>query len=55
VLETFDRVTVMYAGEALEAGSVADIFERMRHPYTQGLLRSLPLPGSGIERNSPCV
>ncbi len=37
-----DEVMVMYAGRAVEHGSVADIFYRSRHPYTLGLLASLP-------------
>jgi peptide/nickel transport system ATP-binding protein len=37
-----DRVTVMYAGRAVETGSVEDIFYRPRMPYTLGLLGSLP-------------
>jgi oligopeptide/dipeptide ABC transporter ATP-binding protein len=37
-----DRVTVMYAGRAVESGSVEDIFYRARMPYTLGLLGSLP-------------
>jgi len=45
VAESADRVAVMYAGKVVEEGGVADIFERARHPYTQGLLRSVPLPG----------
>src|SRR5690606_12243540 len=40
------RITVMYSGEAVETGSVKDVFDRMRHPYTQGLFRSIPLPGA---------
>ncbi len=46
VLETCDRICVMYSGEAVETGSVADVFDRMRHPYTQALFRSIPLPGA---------
>ncbi|WP_223385514.1 ABC transporter ATP-binding protein [Oricola cellulosilytica] len=46
ILETCDRITVMYSGEAVETGSVGDVFDRMRHPYTQGLFRSIPLPGA---------
>jgi peptide/nickel transport system ATP-binding protein len=46
VLETCDRVCVMYSGEAVETGAVADVFNRMRHPYTQALFRSIPLPGA---------
>ena len=37
-----DRVLVMYAGELLEGGSAEDVFYRAAHPYTQGLLASLP-------------
>lgn len=46
ILETCDRITVMYCGEAVETGSVRDVFDRMRHPYTQGLFNSIPLPGA---------
>ena len=42
VAETADRVIVMYAGEVVETGSVDDIFYRPCHPYTQGLLASVP-------------
>ena len=37
-----DEVLVMYAGKAVEQGSVRDIFYRSRHPYTLGLLAALP-------------
>ena len=37
---------VMYSGEAVETGPIEDVFDRMRHPYTQGLFRSIPLPGA---------
>lgn len=46
ILETCDRITVMYSGEAVEAGSVQTVFNEMRHPYTRGLFASIPLPGS---------
>ena len=46
ILETCDSITVMYSGEAVETGRVRDVFEHMRHPYTQGLFRSIPLPGA---------
>jgi peptide/nickel transport system ATP-binding protein len=46
VLETCDRLCVMYSGEAVETGSIADVFDKMRHPYTQALFRSIPLPGA---------
>ncbi|RMF40293.1 MAG: ABC transporter ATP-binding protein, partial [Alphaproteobacteria bacterium] len=34
ILETCDRLCVMYSGEAVETGSIKDVFDRMRHPYT---------------------
>ena len=37
-----DRILVMYAGEAVECGSVDQIYYDPRHPYTQGLLKSVP-------------
>src|SRR3546814_1071067 len=40
-----DRVVVMYAGQAVEAASTRDLFERPSHPYTRGLLQCLPTPG----------
>ena len=46
ILETCNRITVMYSGEAVETGSVDEVFDKMRHPYTQGLFRSIPLPGA---------
>ncbi|MDG4648392.1 ABC transporter ATP-binding protein [Roseibacterium sp. SDUM158017] len=46
VLETCDRICVMYSGEAVETGSIGDVFDQMRHPYTQALFRSIPLPGA---------
>ncbi len=46
ILETCDKITVMYSGEAVETGKIEDVFDRMRHPYTQGLFRSIPLPGA---------
>jgi len=42
VAEVCDRIIVMYAGEMVETGTVDDIFYRPRHPYTQGLLASVP-------------
>ena len=46
VLETCDRICVMYSGEAVERGSIKDVFDEMQHPYTQALFRSIPLPGA---------
>jgi peptide/nickel transport system ATP-binding protein len=39
------RVSVMYAGEVVESAATAQLFASPRHPYTQGLLRSVPVPG----------
>ncbi len=46
VMEVCDRITVMYSGEAVETGGIKEVFDRMRHPYTQALFRSIPLPGA---------
>ena len=46
ILETCDRITVMYSGEAVETGKVHEVFDNMRHPYTRGLFNSIPLPGA---------
>ncbi|VAW12863.1 Oligopeptide/dipeptide ABC transporter, ATP-binding protein [hydrothermal vent metagenome] len=50
ILETCDRITVMYSGEAVEVGDIGDVFGAMRHPYTRGLFNSIPLPGA--DKNS---
>jgi len=42
VAEISDRIIVMYAGELVETGTVEDVFYRPQHPYTQGLLASVP-------------
>lgn len=42
-----DRVMVMYAGEIIESGDTAEIFNNAQHPYTRGLLGSILKPGSG--------
>ena len=42
VAEVSDRIIVMYAGEMVETGTVDDIFYRPQHPYTRGLLASVP-------------
>ena len=50
VMDVCDRICVMYSGEAVETGTVAEVFDNMRHPYTQALFRSIPLPGA--DKNS---
>ncbi|HVP99201.1 MAG TPA: ABC transporter ATP-binding protein [Roseiarcus sp.] len=51
IIETCDAVTVMYSGEAVETGPVRDVFRAVRHPYTQGLFRSIPMPGANKNDN----
>jgi len=51
VARVCDRVQVMYAGRAVERADVLPIFEHPSHPYTHGLLSSLP--GTGHERLQP--
>lgn len=50
ILDTCDRVYVMYSGDVVEEGTVEDVFDRMRHPYTHGLFNCIPLPGA--DKNS---
>jgi len=52
IAETVDRVIVMYAGKIVESGDVKTIFNEPKHPYTQGLLKSIPVlgePGKTLE------
>lgn len=44
------RVIVMYAGKVVESGTTREIFYRQRHPYTRGLLDSVPRPGREIRK-----
>ncbi len=46
------RVSVMYAGQVIESASAADLFARPTHPYTRGLLASVPVPGK-VRRDEP--
>src|SRR5881394_809897 len=48
VAEMAQRVVVMYAGRKVEEALVDDLFDRPRHPYTQGLLKSIPRLGETI-------
>jgi peptide/nickel transport system ATP-binding protein len=49
VAEVAQRVVVMYAGQVVEQATVAELFANPRHPYTQGLIRSIPR----IDTDSP--
>ena len=53
VAEVCDRVVVMYAGQVVETGTVEQIFENPLHPYTKGLLASLPEVGGRKGRIDP--
>jgi len=46
ILETCDRVNVMYSGVVVEEGTVNEVFDNMKHPYTKGLFNAIPLPGA---------
>ena len=45
VARVADRVAVMYCGQVVETGEVIELFENPLHPYTQGLLVCIPIPG----------
>src|SRR5690625_1595858 len=50
VAEMCDRVVVMYAGEVVEMAETKELFDDPRHPYTQGLIRSLPAKNERKDR-----
>jgi len=50
VAEIADRVAVMYAGQIVEGSSVSNLFEQPLHPYTQGLIDSIPVLAEQKER-----
>ncbi|MDQ0134881.1 peptide/nickel transport system ATP-binding protein [Neorhizobium galegae] len=50
IAETADRVAVMYAGRVIEVGAVEDVLARPKHPYTRGLMGSIPALGARVER-----
>ncbi len=47
-----DRIGVMYLGRLVEIGTVADVYERPAHPYTAGLLASIPVPNPQSTRTA---
>jgi len=50
IAEVAENVAVMYAGKIVEIGPAMDVFHNAKHPYTQGLLQSIPKLGSSRER-----
>ena len=50
IAETADRVCVMYAGRIAEIGPVRDLVSAPQHPYSQGLLQSIPRMGTSVDR-----
>jgi peptide/nickel transport system ATP-binding protein len=50
IAETADRVAVMYSGRVVEIGPVEKVVRDPRHPYTLGLMQSIPRVGSGVQR-----
>ena len=53
VAEVADRVAVMYTGQIVEESPVDDLFARPKHPYTEGLLRSVPKLTTAATRKEP--
>ena len=53
VAQMASRVVVMYAGQVVEQGHMTDIFDRPFHPYTQGLLKSMPRLGDRRGGHTP--
>jgi peptide/nickel transport system ATP-binding protein len=50
IAETADRVAVMYAGRVIEVGPVRDVVKRPAHPYTEGLMASIPSQERRVDR-----
>ncbi|MDP6407088.1 MAG: ABC transporter ATP-binding protein [Alphaproteobacteria bacterium] len=50
IAEAADRVAVMYAGRLVEVGAVREVVKHARHPYTKGLMGSIPAIGHDVER-----
>ncbi len=50
-----DRVLIMYAGRAVEMGNTADIYSAPQHPYTAGLLRSIPTLNGNPKLDLPTI
>jgi oligopeptide/dipeptide ABC transporter ATP-binding protein len=50
IADVADRVIVMYCGRVVETAEIDDLFDRPAHPYTEGLLNSIPSRSSGQDR-----
>ncbi len=55
IAEVCDEVAVMYAGRVVEQGDVVQIFEQSKHPYTKGLLESIPRQGASKKSELPTI
>ena len=55
IAEMCDEVAVMYAGRIVERGDIVSVFEHSEHPYTRGLLRSIPRKGTGRKSQLPTI
>lgn len=53
VAQVCDRVAIMYAGEIVETGTIAEVFDYPHHPYTIGLFESIPTLDDNIDRLNP--
>jgi oligopeptide/dipeptide ABC transporter ATP-binding protein len=51
IAEVADTVAVMYAGKIVEIGAAMDVFHNPKHPYTEGLLRSVPRLGASVAKS----
>src|SRR5262249_24123238 len=52
IAEVAETVVVMYAGKVVEKGPAMEVFNNPKHPHRQGLLRSIPKPGSSRQRKN---
>jgi oligopeptide/dipeptide ABC transporter ATP-binding protein len=55
VAEMCDEIAVMYAGRIVERGDIVAVFEGSEHPYTRGLLRSIPRKGVARKSELPTI
>jgi peptide/nickel transport system ATP-binding protein len=55
IAQMCDRVTVLYAGEVMACAPVAELYRQPIHPYTIGLLASIPRPLTGVETRLPMI